>query len=73
VSKADLAGGQLPSGLFGANAAWWALAILALNLNAAMKQLVTGQGLGDEADESPALPFDRSAGTRGQPRGRPDH
>jgi hypothetical protein len=30
--KSDLAGGQMPSGLFGANAAWWALAILAFNL-----------------------------------------
>ena len=40
--KSDLAGGQMPSGLFGANAAWWALAILAHNLNAAMKQLVLG-------------------------------
>ena len=37
--KSDLAGGQLPSGLFGANAAWWALAILAFNLNATMKRL----------------------------------
>ena len=37
--KSDLAGGQMPSGLFGANAAWWALAILAFNLNAAMKRL----------------------------------
>ena len=41
--KSDLAGGQLPSGLFGANAAWWALMILALNLNAAMKHLVPGK------------------------------
>jgi hypothetical protein len=37
--KSDLAGGQMPSGLFGANAAWWALAILAFNLNAALKRL----------------------------------
>jgi hypothetical protein len=44
VMKTDLAGGQLPSGLFGANAAWWALMILALNLNAAMKRLVLGKG-----------------------------
>ncbi len=42
--KTDLAGGQLPSGVFGANAAWWALAILAHNLNAAMKRLVLGAG-----------------------------
>lgn len=43
IMKSDLAGGQLPSGLFGANAAWWALMILALNLNAAMKRLVLGK------------------------------
>jgi hypothetical protein len=41
--KSDLAGGQMPSGLFGANAAWWALSILAFNLNAAMKQLALGK------------------------------
>ena len=41
--KSDLAGGQMPSGLFGANAAWWALMILAYNLNAAMKRLVLGK------------------------------
>jgi hypothetical protein len=43
VMKSDLAGGQMPSGLFGANAAWWALMILTLNLNAAMKRLVLGK------------------------------
>jgi hypothetical protein len=43
VMKSDLAGGQMPSGLFGANAAWWALMILAHNLNAAMKGLVLGK------------------------------
>jgi hypothetical protein len=42
VMKGDLAGGQMPSGLFGANAAWWAVMILAHNLNAAMKRLVLG-------------------------------
>jgi len=41
--KSDLAGGQMPSGLFGANAAWWALTILAFNLNAAMKRLALGE------------------------------
>ena len=59
VLKSDLAGGQMPSGRFGANAAWWrsaptphggcanaawwALTILAHNLNAAMKPLVLGR------------------------------
>jgi hypothetical protein len=42
VMKSDLAGGQMPSGLFGANAAWWTIMILAHNLNAAMKRLVLG-------------------------------
>ena len=48
VMKSDLAGGQMPSGLFGANAAWWALTILAHNLNAAMKRLVLSKILGKE-------------------------
>jgi hypothetical protein len=42
VMKEDLAGGQLPSKHFGVNAAWWAVMILALNLNVAMKRLVLG-------------------------------
>ena len=42
VLKSDLSGGRLPSGLFGANAAWWAIAVLAFNLNSAMKRLVLG-------------------------------
>ena len=40
VVKNDLAGGRLPSGLFGSNAAWWAMAVLAFNLNSTMKRLV---------------------------------
>lgn len=40
--KHDLAGGKFPSGLFGVNAAWWAIMILALNLNSALKRLVLG-------------------------------
>ena len=36
VLKEDLAGGRLPSGQFGANAAWWAIAVLAFNLNSAL-------------------------------------
>jgi hypothetical protein len=44
IMKADLAGAKLPSGLFGANAAWWQIMILAFNLNSAMKRLVLGEG-----------------------------
>lgn len=43
ILKSDLAGGQLPSAKFGANAAWWALMILSLNLQRIMKGLM-GQG-----------------------------
>lgn len=43
VMKEDLAGGKLPSGKFGANAAWWQIMILALNINQAMKRLVLGK------------------------------
>jgi len=42
VMKEDLAGGQLPSGRLGANAAWWAIMVLALNLHQMMKRMVLG-------------------------------
>ncbi|MEJ2023896.1 MAG: IS1380 family transposase [Deltaproteobacteria bacterium] len=42
VMKEDLAGGRLPSGDFGENAAWWWIMILAFNLNAVLKSLVLG-------------------------------
>ncbi|MFQ5814506.1 MAG: IS1380 family transposase [Anaerolineae bacterium] len=43
VMKEDLAAGKLPSSNFGVNAAWWAIAVLAFNLNSAMKRLVLGK------------------------------
>lgn len=42
--KEDLAGGKLPSGLFGVNAAWWAITVLAHTLHVAMQRLVLGAG-----------------------------
>ena len=42
IMKEDLAGGKLPTDDLGANAAWWWIMILALNLNNAMKMLVLG-------------------------------
>ena len=42
VMKDDLAGGRMPSGKFGVNAAWWHVMVLALNLAEAMKRLVLG-------------------------------
>jgi hypothetical protein len=43
VMKEDLAGGRLPSGDFGENAAWWWIMILAFNLNSVLKRLVLGK------------------------------
>jgi hypothetical protein len=42
IMKSDLAGGQLPSGKFGANAAWWAMMVLAFNLNVIMRKHALG-------------------------------
>jgi len=42
ILKDDFAGGKMPSSEFGANAAWWAIAILAMNLASAMKRVVLG-------------------------------
>ncbi len=42
VLKEDLGGAGLPSACFGENAAWWALTVLAYNLNTLMKRLVLG-------------------------------
>jgi hypothetical protein len=67
--KSDLGGGQMLSGLFGANAAWWALTILAFNFNAAMKCFV----LGNEAREGAAFPPDQAAGAGGQARPQADY
>ncbi len=39
VMKDDLAGGKLPSADFGENAAWWWIMIIALNLNAMLKNI----------------------------------
>ena len=43
IMKEDLAGGTLPSGAFGEDAAWWWMMVLALNLNAILKKLVLGR------------------------------
>lgn len=40
VLKSDLAGGRLPSGSFGENAAWWAMTVLAYNVHTAVKRLL---------------------------------
>lgn len=42
VLKNDLAGGTMPSKYFGANAAWWSLSVLAMNLNGLVKRFCLG-------------------------------
>jgi hypothetical protein len=42
IMKEDFTGGRFPSQLFGANAAWWTLMILTMNLQMVMKRTVLG-------------------------------
>lgn len=44
VMKEDVAGGRLPSGRVGENAAWWQIMVLALNLNMLFKREALGEG-----------------------------
>jgi hypothetical protein len=44
ILKEDFAGGKMPSSEFGANAAWWQIAVLAMNIASAMKRVVIGGG-----------------------------
>jgi len=59
ILKEDLPGGQLPTGKFGANAAWWALVVLASNLHSLMKHLVLEEvdGPGWESSRMKAVRF----------------
>jgi len=43
IMKEDFAGGQMPSRQFGANAAWWALMLLTMNLVMVGKRLALGE------------------------------
>ena len=43
IMKEDFTGGRFPSQLFGANAAWWALMVLTMNLQMVMKRTVLGK------------------------------
>ena len=73
VLKSDLAAGRLPSGLFGANAAWWAIAVLAFNLSSAMKRLVLGgQWVSKRLKACPVLRYGGSALRPDRPSGPGD-
>ena len=73
VLKSDLAGGRLPSGLFGANAAWWAISVLAFNLNSAMKRLVLGKQWVGKRLKAVRLRPDRPTGPCDPSRQEVDH
>ena len=81
VLKDDLAGGRLPSGLFGANAAWWAIAVLAFNPvwgYGAGSELCdeaagVGRTVGQQAPEGSPLRPDRPAGQGRAARQEVDH
>ena len=45
ILKSDLAAGQLPSNKFGANAAWWKVAVLAHNVHVLLEKLALPSGL----------------------------
>ncbi len=46
ILKADLAGGHVPSKRFGANAAWWNIAVVALNLHNLLKGFLLPEAYG---------------------------
>ncbi len=81
VLKSDLAGGRLPSGLFGANAAWWAIAVLAFNpvwgygagFELCHEAAGVGRTVGGQASEGGALRPDRPTGPCGASRQEVDH
>ena len=81
VLKSDLAGGRLPSGLFGANAAWWAIAVLAFNpvwgygagFELCHEAAGVGWTVGGQASEGSAFRPDRPTGPCGASRQEVDH
>ena len=81
VLKDDLAGGRLPSGLFGANAAWWAIAVLSFNpvseygAGSELRHEAAGVGrtVGEQATESSPVHPDRPSGPGDASRQEVDH
>ena len=81
VLKSDLAGGRMPSGLFGANAAWWAISVLAFNpvwgygagSELCHEAAGVGRTVGGQASEGGALRPDRPTGPCDASRQEVDH
>ena len=80
VLKDDLAGDRLPSGLFGANAAWWAIAVLTFNpvseygAGSELRHEAAGVGrtVGEQATESSPFHPDRPSGPGHTTRSKAD-
>ncbi len=66
--KSDLAGGQMPSGLFGANADLVGPVDPGVQPERGDEAPGAGRGLGEQTHEGSAFPCDRPAWARGQPR-----
>jgi len=62
VVKNDLGGGVLPSGRFGANAAWWRLNVLAHNLLELLKRQALPDELGSARPQTLRFRFFQAAG-----------
>ena len=71
--KTDLAAGRLPSGLFGANAAWWSITTLAFNLNSAVKQLAMGGEWLNKRPQGSPIRRRQPARADGAPQQTADH
>ncbi|MGI6791992.1 hypothetical protein [Aminivibrio sp.] len=52
ILKDELGGGHVPSKRFGANAAWWTIAVLALNLHNLMKHRLLPEEYGKSRPKS---------------------
>lgn len=79
ILKEELGGGHVPSKRFGANAAWWTIAVLALNLHNLMKGILAGGVWKKQAEKHPVSPLHhggkdsetRKADRAENPDGRP--
>ena len=65
--KEDLAGGRLPSGQFGSNAAWWAITALSFNHELGYEAVGPRRRVGEQADEGGTLRGHIPTGPGGPP------
>ena len=61
ILKEDFAGGVMPSKEFGANAAWWAIAVLAMNPDPSGRENNPWRSMGRSEDEGDSVSLDERA------------